>query len=206
MPTLGDRPEFILKAVQSILDQDFADFELIIKDGIKNQSLVSILPKDPRIVYIREEDSGLGNALNQGFSIAKGDIFNESNDDDLMAPGTLKLIDEQMGRHNWVYGNIQFSDGRLMGAPFDYEALKRGNYIPQPAVFFSKEAWKLAGQWDEIHNFASDYEYWLRLGGMFKPKYIDAILAFYTSHPGQITAKHLEKQLSDAREVQEKYI
>lgn len=207
MPTLCKRPEMLKKAVQAIIDQDFQDWELIIKNGNPHIQLSDLgISPDGRILFVEEDDNGIGQAMNQGIAQSIGQILNESNDDDIMAPGTLTLVDTEIGDAEWLYGNIKFSNGGLMGAPFDYEILKRGNFIPQPAVFFTRYAYNFAGPWEEKFHLAADYEYWLRLGKIYVPKYVDVILAFYTSHPGQLTATALEKQQLHANKVREKYL
>jgi glycosyltransferase involved in cell wall biosynthesis len=204
MPTLGKRMDFLQEAIKSVLDQDFTDFELIVKNGGK-KDISSLLPKDPRIKYVHKADTGLGQGLNQGCEAATGEILNESNDDDLMAPGTLRFVDEHIGDAKWLYGQIQYGS-EITNRAWDYEALKHGNYVPQPAVFFLRSAYEEVGGFDEVNNFAADYDMWLKLGAEYTPVFVQRVLANYRIHEGQITKTDLSKQLADANTVASKYI
>ena len=202
MPTMGKRPEFLKAAIQSVLSQDFGDFELIVKDG----GPVDLeLPADPRLRYVRMPDTGIGQALNQACALAQGEILNESNDDDLMTPGALRFVDEHMGDAQWLYGQINAS-GSVCGSAWDYQALKNRNFVPQPAVFFRKEAWEEVGGFDEGHDLAADYDMWLKLGAKWTPVFVQQVLANYTIHPGQLTNTAQSEQLSQAKEVAKKYL
>lgn len=201
MPTMGERPEMIAESIESVLNQSFPDFELIIVNGGHDIEI----PKDKRIKVIRQTGKGLGQALNQGFQEAKGEILNESNDDDLMAEKALEIVDKEIGDFKWLYGNIKYG-ADIYGRSWDYEGLKRHNYVPQPAVYFTKEVYKEMGPWEEQFELAADYEYWLRLGSKHEPKYIKNVLAHYTVHEGQITKTQTAKQLAHANEVKRKYL
>ena len=204
MPTMGKRPEFLKRAVESVLSQDFGDFELIVKDGGK-ADMGGLLPEDPRLKYVRMDDTGIGQALNQGCAMATGEILNESNDDDLMAPGALAFVDGFIGDAEWMYGQIKYGDETTC-QPWDYERLKRVNFVPQPAVFFRKRAWEAVGGFDEVNNLAADYDMWLKLGARHEPRYAPKVLAFYTLHEGQLTNTNSIEQRAHANNVAAKYL
>jgi glycosyltransferase involved in cell wall biosynthesis len=204
MPTLGTRMEFLQRAIKSVLDQDFDDYELIVKNGGK-EDISALLPSDPHIRYIHKKDTGIGQALNQGFEAAQGEILNESNDDDVMAPKTLSFVDKNFKDSKWLYGQINYG-GEITKQPWDYALLKHGNFVPQPAVFFLKDAWEQVGGFDEVNNLAADYDMWLKLGARWAPTYVERVLAFYTLHPGQLTHTNFSEQLNQANNVKSKYL
>lgn len=203
MPTMGKRKEYLLRAVNSILSQDFTDFELIIKSG--GEDVSDILPPDPRIKFLLKPDTGISQSINQAIEIATGEILNESNDDDEMLPGTLSLVNAEIGDYQWLYGKIKVGNGEA-GEPFDYQRLLSANFIPQPAVFWKRSAGEKIGLWDESVPLAADYEYWLRLGNSWKPKYIDRPLALYNLHPEQATRTQFREQQSDAQIIRGRYL
>jgi glycosyltransferase involved in cell wall biosynthesis len=200
IPTFN-RPDFLLKAVNSILAQDFEDFEIIVQDGGTHHA---VLPQDDRIFHIKAPDEGLADALNQGFAAACGEILNESNDDDLMLPDTLSIVDRLIGAYKWVYGQIDYG-GTVAGDPWDFERLKRENFVPQPAVFFRRDAYKEVGEFDVENDFAADYDMWLKLGAKYAPLFIPRPLAYYTVHDGQITKTKLREQLAHAERIRQKH-
>lgn len=205
MPTFNRR-EFILDAVNAILSQDYDNFELIIKDG--GDSIFDILPKDERIIYIHGKDRGITDAVNTALRISTGHILNWSNDDDMMSPGTLKFTAENMGEHRWCYGRILMIDGQreiLHGREYDFNLHLKGNFVPQPSVFWTREAMDQIGLMNEENDLCSDYEYWLRLGSKFEPKFFDRVMARYRIHPGQLTLQKTGEQLRQAILTAKKY-
>lgn len=204
IPTFN-RPNFIRGAVDAILEQE-GDFEIIIKDG--GEPIEHLLPNDPRIKYIWNKDRGITDAMNQAMKAATGDIFVWANDDDRIAPGTFKYVLENIGDAKWAYGYIWMTngkDGMKWGEPWDYEKLKRNNIVPQPSVYWTREAYEEVGEMSEEQDLTSDYEYWLRLGSKYEPKFFDRIMADYTLHKDQITQKITGEQLRQAEETKKKY-
>lgn len=60
------------KTIDSILIQNFIDFEIIVKDGGSTDGAISQLQKDPRLnVYIKN-DKGIYDAMNQALTYARG--------------------------------------------------------------------------------------------------------------------------------------
>ena len=86
----------IERAVKSVLDQTFQDFELIIiNDGSKDNSL-EILKSldDPRIQLFDQANIGLAATLNKGIALSKGAFIARQDQDDLSHPERLaKQID-----------------------------------------------------------------------------------------------------------------
>ena len=201
MPTLN-RPSYVLKAVDAVLSQQGVALELIIKDG--GMPIQSILPKDPRLIYIHSQDDGITQAVNMAMRQATGDIFCWANDDDLLMEGMLKTVEDSMGDRKWLYGKVIYGD-REHGQAWDYEKLKQGNYIPAPAAFWTREAFEAVGYFDETVDLASDYEYWLRLGAEFEPTFIDKCLAYFTIHPEQASKRGRREQIRQTDVVRVRY-
>jgi glycosyltransferase involved in cell wall biosynthesis len=88
----GER--FIAAAVRSILDQTFADFELIITDNASTDATASIgrefAARDTRIRYVRNERNlGAAANFNLGFKLASGEFFKWCAHDDLISENYL---------------------------------------------------------------------------------------------------------------------
>lgn len=92
MPTYG-RPEFLIRAVESVLRQDYTNYELIIVDDNNSQTearketetvLKPYLEKyEDKIFYIKREKNGGGSlARNDGIQKAKGEYITFLDDDD----------------------------------------------------------------------------------------------------------------------------
>ena len=206
IPTFN-RPQFIIGAIDAILAQDYSDFEIIVKDG--GESIEHLLPKDDRIKYIWNKDRGITDAMNQAMKVSTGDIFVWANDDDRITSGAFQYVIDNIGDAKWAYGYIRMTNGKdeiRWGEPWNYERLKKNNIVPQPSVYWTREAYEEVGEMCEDQDLTSDYEYWLRLGDKFEPKFFDRIMADYTIHKDQITQKIMGEQLRQANETKKKYV
>ena len=81
---------YLEKSIQSILDQTFKDFELIILDHNNKKKIVEILnfykSKDNRIKVIRLNKANLAELLNHGIKIAQGTYIARQDADDISHP------------------------------------------------------------------------------------------------------------------------
>lgn len=106
------------KAIESILDQSFRDFELIIFDDGSSNDVKSIIAEykenDSRIVFIREEKNhGLAYGLNKMVEIAKGKYLARMDADDISAPFRLECEYKFLENHpeyGFVGGNLLLMD------------------------------------------------------------------------------------------------
>jgi cellulose synthase/poly-beta-1,6-N-acetylglucosamine synthase-like glycosyltransferase len=82
----------IERSVHSILNQTFADFELIIiNDGSKDNSLEILKTiSDPRIRLFDQSNMGLAATLNKGLSLSQGELIARQDQDDLSRPDRLE--------------------------------------------------------------------------------------------------------------------
>lgn len=81
--------------IQSILNQTFADWELIIVDDCSTDNNIQQIKKysDSRIhLYISDYNQGIGNSLNYAFSKAKGDYIVICASDDMLEPDYFDYI------------------------------------------------------------------------------------------------------------------
>ncbi|MGV4415210.1 glycosyltransferase family 2 protein [Chryseobacterium sp. T1] len=93
--------KYLEQCIQSILNQTYANFELIlINDGSRDNSL-SICQKyaqqDARIVLIDKENEGVSSARNIGIDIAKGEWITFIDSDDYISPSyfDIELLNEE---------------------------------------------------------------------------------------------------------------
>ena len=88
MPVYNTKEEFLREAVESILNQTYTDYELIIIDDGSTNNVEEVINsyKDKRIVYIRQENTGIVGALNNGWNHAKGEYIARMDSDDVSYP------------------------------------------------------------------------------------------------------------------------
>lgn len=85
---------FVSEAIESVLEQTFADIELVIIDDASSDSTVDIVKKykkkDKRIVLVENKvNIGISRALNKGLSLCSGKYIARADGDDIMHPERL---------------------------------------------------------------------------------------------------------------------
>ena len=87
--------EFLEETIQSIVCQDYPDFEYIIIDGGSTDKTLEIIKKyEDKITYwISEPDKGISDAFNKGIRVATGNYINFQGDGDrLFEKTTLRRV------------------------------------------------------------------------------------------------------------------
>jgi len=92
---------FIKRAIDSVLEQDFQDFELIIIDdgskGNDRKSLLEYVEKyEDKIVYIRHSNRGQAQSINRGVLISVGEFITILDSDDEYKPFHLSACLQEM--------------------------------------------------------------------------------------------------------------
>ncbi len=197
---------FIERTIKSVLDQGYPNLEHIVVDGLSTDETPAILASFGHLIVVRETDRGQADAVNKGFARATGDILAFLNADDTLEPGTLKSvareIDPGAGRHV-VMGRCRFidKDDRFLGIehPSAFVGHERmlaiwlGHWLPQPAIFWTREAWQRTGPLDPSENLVLDYDLFCRMSRYFAFYPVDRVYANYRLHPASKTALNDER-------------
>ena len=198
MPTYN-RAHLISTAIESVLSQDFKDFELIVVDdgSVDNTKEVVTSFQDPRVIYIKQENKGVAAARNTGLRRAKGRYITYCDDDDTLLPDTLSTMASYLDHHpeiGLVYGDVIRKPIKGLSASgypnkavgfrsidFDKERLELDCILRVPGTMHRKECLKTAGLWDEDEILAkygcSDYDFWLRVADDWRFAHIPQIVA-----------------------------
>lgn len=191
---------YLAAALDSVLAQDFQDFELIcLNDGSTDATskiLTDYAAKDHRVVY-RENISNIGlpATLNKGFAIAKGDYHSWSSHDNLMYPDMLSTLVEVLDADASVgvaYAGYSVIDGA--GEKLRYHpprpAEERWFSNPVGAAFlYRREVTEVLRGYDETLFGAEDYDFWLRAARVFKLQPINRELYQYRRHDASLTSQ-----------------
>ncbi|QIK09971.1 CDP-glycerol:glycerophosphate glycerophosphotransferase [Streptomyces sp. ID38640] len=93
---------YLRACLDSLLAQDFTDFEVIAVDDCSPDRSGEILAEfaalDPRVIHVRhEENGGIGAARNTGVERARGDYLLFLDSDDTYTPGALRAMADRLG-------------------------------------------------------------------------------------------------------------
>ncbi|MCF8055236.1 MAG: glycosyltransferase [Desulfocapsa sp.] len=95
------------KAIQSVLDQEYTDYEHIIVDGGSTDNTIEILGKYPHLTWISEPDTGQANAMNKGFRMSQGEVIVYLNGDDYFLCGAFSTVVPYLEQgHKFVVGDV----------------------------------------------------------------------------------------------------
>jgi glycosyltransferase involved in cell wall biosynthesis len=93
---------FIKATIQSVLDQDYHNFEIIVSDNASTDDSEEVVLAfgDPRIKFLRNKyNIGFSPNLDKATATAKGDYILLLSSDDLMKPGALSCYAELINRY-----------------------------------------------------------------------------------------------------------
>lgn len=201
MPTYN-RANIIEKSIQSILNQTYKDFELLILDDGSTDHTKEVIKKylsDSRVKYYYHENQGEAETVNYGWSLAKGEYFTQVNSDDTLTPNSFEVMVKQMDKHKkyvLAYPDFNFIDENdkiiftTKSPDWKFEkALKSFScYAASAGTFIRRKAFK---DWKKIKRsrfkHINDIEmYWdMALVGNFL--HIGEVLANWRVHSGQIS-------------------
>lgn len=167
---------YLLQAVQSIVNQTFQEWEMILYDDGSDEPYVSVIREmsamDKRIRYIRgEKNMGLAYALNFCCGIAKGIYTARMDADDISKPDRLQRMYEFLESHcefDWVGCNTELiNEEGVWGVrvtpeiPDKKDFLYYSPYI-HPSILFRKQALVENGGYKPMKR-GEDYELFMRL-------------------------------------------
>ena len=165
--------ETIERTLDSLVAQDYPDLEVIFVDGASKDRTVELAKRyeDLFAVFISEPDDGQSHAINKGFRLASGEIFNWLCGDDTYQKGALQHVAETFAANpeaNMVVGTSRriYADGNeevLPAEPGLMEIIGYRNGIDQPSAFWKAELHRAAGEINEDMQIGMDWEWWCRL-------------------------------------------
>ncbi|MDO9271439.1 MAG: glycosyltransferase [Rugosibacter sp.] len=137
--------KFLANCIESILDQQHDDFELVISDNANTDETPEVIAKyagDPRLKIIRQTiPVPVSENWTAALQASCGDYILMMGDDDYLLPGTLQRLDEVLARHGnpdcILYNGYSYvTPNAIAGNPASYWAHEHFHYGPD----FDKES------------------------------------------------------------------
>ena len=199
---------FIQQCVQSILDQSFTDFELIITDDGSTDDTLSILKEfdDPRIHLVQQENKGLTHTLNDMLEKAKGEYIARQDADDYSSPDRFQKEVEFLENNpsialvgTWA---LQIDDENREIYRFTPEvsslALSQLLVEENPFVHGSwlvrKSAMLSLGGYRNEFQCSQDYDFLLRMKEGYKVSNLPELLYYKRHTEGMISVQNVSRQ------------
>lgn len=211
--------KYLQKTVESILNQTFKDFELIVIDDASTIEYKELFEQfnDDRIKYFKlEKNAGPGKARNEGIKKAMGEYIAIVDSDDIYLPKRFEI------QSKFFDENPEIS---LTSTTFRFSNRKKAAYIPleddeiktfmlfnsplcnPSAMFRRKEFLQQNLFYPEDRIFGEDYSLWIN--AMFagiKMANLQDLLMIYTRRKGQLSREKQENQINALKKLYRKIL
>jgi glycosyltransferase involved in cell wall biosynthesis len=203
IPTYNRLP-MLKEAVQSVLTQDYEDFELIVvDDGSTDGTSEEMKRYGGRVKVIEQtENRGVSAARNRGILQAKGKYIAFLDSDDLWAKGKLKIqaafLDDNPHYPLCYTDEIWIRKGKRVNpmkkhAKFSgwiFEKCLPLCTISPSSAMMRKTLFSKVGLFDEALPVCEDYDFWLRVSARFPIFFIDKkLIVKRGGHPDQLSQR-----------------
>ena len=188
IPTYN-RAAMVGKAIESVLTQDFTDFELIVVDDGSTDDTFRVLDQyGDRMAVLRQSNKGVSAARNRGIASARGELIAFIDSDDLWLPAKLTRQVAFFEDHPDALINqteeIWIRNGRRVNPKKRHRKLSGDIFIPSlelclvspSAVMMRKSLLDEVGHFDEALPACEDYDLWLRISYRYPVYLIDTPL------------------------------
>jgi glycosyltransferase involved in cell wall biosynthesis len=222
-----NKAKYISQTLESIFKQDYGNIEVIVQDGGSTDGTVGIVRKfinkyPKKTIFDSKKDNGQCDAINRGFAKATGDILTFINADDIYEPycfdnisktylnnkdalwfaGFGRMIDEKGHEIASVWSNIK----NLLLVFNSYSLLiLTSNYLFQPSVFITREAYKKFGPFENVEKYIFEYEMWLKLGMVSMPIVVKKYLSSFRISKNNMSSVYYYKLFEKDINVIKKY-
>ena len=210
IPTYN-RPDYVSRAIDSVLEQTYPSFEIIVIDDASETDLTPLKENYPQVTFLKnEQNRGACYSRNRGLQEAKGTYINFLDDDDELFPEKIELqvqkfqesqnpkvgmitahaLDIRSGekvlRKNNVTGNIY---RKIL-----YSYLLSGT----ETMLFRTSAIKEIGGFDENLESNHEYDVLIRFCEKYEVDYVDKILSKEHRSENQISL-NFDKKIHGAK-------
>lgn len=204
--------DYIRQSLDSLLNQTYSDFEIIIIDDCSTDQTAAISQEyaDPRIRYYRNDtNSGIVYSLNRAISLADGEYIARMDADDICMPTRLEKQAEYLDNNpsvglisTWFElfgerkGTIQYeTDPKRIKCKLLFSL-----QLLHPGWMFRRSLVKENGVlYREAYKYAEDWDFLVRASAVTQLSNIPEVLMQYRINPKQISKvfEETQKQIAD---------
>jgi glycosyltransferase involved in cell wall biosynthesis/protein-L-isoaspartate O-methyltransferase len=201
MAAWNPRPDWLLEAVRSALDQRGVDLELLVVDDGSDTPLEDVLGgiEDPRLRIVRLDHEGASAARNAGVAAARGEFIRFVDADDVLEPDSTARLAALLGerRDEIAYGATLVCDEELrpereIRSSLEGDALRAclldGFEVRVPSMLFPREVVLAAGPWPQGLRVGEDWDFVLRTLERAHVRGDQQVAMLYRRHRASLTA------------------
>ncbi len=219
-----NKDKFIGITLESILQQNYDNYEVIVQDGGSTDKTIDIIKSYKskfrgKLKWLSKKDKGQLDAINKGLKKASGDILTFINADDVYEVGAFRKVGNNFKKNTlWLAGKGKVINGKgievakattqyknVLLKINNYNLLLVVNYLIQPSVFLSKTAYEKYGPFTGTDKFVMEYDFWLKLAKIEMPYVIDDYLSSFRMSGDNISSTDFKSTLLEDEEIVKKH-
>lgn len=203
IPTFN-RARVLARAVESVLVQNYSDFELIVVDDGSTDDTQQVLSRFPQLRTIElSQNRGVSHARNTGIHQARGRRICFLDSDDWWMEGKLKAQVEWMDRHPdvplchteeiWIRNGVRVNpmNKHKKQGGFIFKHCLPLCVISPSSVMMDAKIFNEIGLFDETLPACEDYDLWLRLCARYQVGFLpEPMLVKTGGHEDQLSRKY----------------
>ena len=202
-------PKYLVCAVDSVLNQTYKDYEIIIvddgSDQLTREEICPYMEQFSNIRYLYQDNKGPAAARNKGIEASSGEYIAFLDHDDIWLPNKLevqmKLFNEgpSVGlvycRFKYLYedSGIIKEDYREYCSGQVLDRFLSKNYIPTTSLVIARrECFSTLGGLDESLRIVDDYDFYIRVAQRYEFAYSDECLVIWRRHADSMSLAAIE--------------
>lgn len=203
IPTYN-RAKFVKEAVESVLAQTYADFELIVvDDGSTDETQKVLAGYGDKIKVLQQANKGVSAARNVGIAQAKGEWIAFLDSDDLWKRNKLEKQMKWLASHRqvqichtdeiWIRKGVRVNPMKKHAKPHGwiFEQCLPFCVVSPSSILIHQSLFEKHGNFDEELPACEDYDLWLRFAAKVPFGFVpEKLLTKRGGHEDQLSHKH----------------
>jgi CMP-N-acetylneuraminic acid synthetase len=208
---------YVEQAIESVLTQNFEDYELLIFDDGSTDNTPEVLKRyedHPKIKIFYQENSGLPKTCNNALRVSQGKYIMRLDADDYLDENALLVMSNVLDKnpnYGLVYPDYYHisKKGKVLDIIRRNKIGKEDKIMDLPAhgacTMTRKKCLEEIGGYDEETKCQDGYSLWMKFVQKFKPYNVNLPLFYYRMHNENLTCNS-KKILTTRRYLKEKFV
>lgn len=160
------------RTLSSIDEQDYPDIEVVIKDGQSTDGTLDVIQdyaqRHNNVAWVSTADTGIYDAMNQGYALATGDIiafFNDMFTTPTAVSQFVQAIEAGGTGCMGVHADLVYAtDEKIVRYWHMGQGTIRQGWMPgHPTLYLKREVYEKYGLYDTTYKVSADFEFMVRI-------------------------------------------